>query len=119
MDLAAFDPGKFGSAFALWILVAIAIEEAGNGLFNWKHFKDAIGGKGLKTPIIFIASVLVCSYFNTDIFLALIESVGIAGQSNWVSIGLSALLLTGGSGTAFRVLNRVREARKKLAEGTN
>ena len=116
MSVEALDVEKLGAAFALWVLVAIAIEEAGNGLFNWKHFKDNLGGKGLKTPIIFIASVLVCSYFNADIFLALISSVGIEGQSNWLSIGVSALLLTGGSGTAFRVLNRVREARKKLAE---
>ena len=119
MSLQALDVEKLGAAFVLWILVAIAIEEAGNGLFNWKLFKDNLGGKGLKTPIIFVVSVLVCAYFKTDIFLALIGSVGITGESNWLSIGMSALLLTGGSGTVFRTMNRIREARKKLAEGTN
>ncbi len=114
MSLEALDVEKLGAAFLLWIIVAIAIEEAGNGLFNWKHFKDNFGGKGLKTPIIFILSVLVCAYFKIDIFLAFIASVGIAGESNWLSIGMSALLLTGGSGTAFRVINRLREGKKKI-----
>ena len=115
MSLEALNVEQLGAALALWIIVAVAIEEAGNGLFNWKHFKDNLGGLGLKTPIIFFLSVLVCAYFKTDIFLAFIASVGIAGQSNWLSMGMSALLLTGGSGTAFRVLNRVREARKTIA----
>ena len=119
MSLEVLDVEKLGTAFALWILVAIAIEEAGNGLFNWKLFKDNLGGKGLKTPIIFVASALVCAYFKTDVFLALIGSVGIAGESNWLSIGMSALLLTGGSGTVFRTMNRIREARNKIAEGSN
>lgn len=114
MSLEALDVEKLGAAFLLWIIVAIAIEEAGNGLFNWKHFKDNFGGKGLKTPIVFILSVLVCAYFKIDIFLAFIASVGIAGESNWLSIGMSALLLTGGSGTAFRVINRLREGKKKI-----
>ncbi len=116
MSLETLDVGQLGAAFALWIMVAIAIEEAGNGLFNWKHFKDNLGGKGLKTPIIFVVSVLVCAYFKTDIFLALIGSVGIDSESNWLSIGMSALLLTGGSGTVFRTINRIREAQENVTD---
>lgn len=36
-------------------------------------------------------------------------------KSNWVGKGVSALLLTGGSGTMYRVLNRLREAKKQIA----
>ncbi len=114
MNVETLDVEKLGAAFLLWIVVAIIIEEAGNALFNWKPYKDNLGGKGFKTPIIFVVSVLVCAYFDIDILLALIGAVGVVGKSNWVSIGISALLLTGGSATAFRVLTRLREAKKKI-----
>lgn len=84
-------------------------------VFDWKLYRENLGGKGLKTPIVFIGSVLIVSYFNVDIFTALIGSVGVQGESNWVSKGVSALLLTGGSGTVYRVLNRLREAKKQIA----
>ena len=114
MNVEALDVEKLGAAFLLWIVVAVIIEEAGNTLFNWKLFKDNLGGRGLKTPIIFVISILICSYFKIDILLALIGSVGVHSTSNWISYGVSALLLTGGSATAFRTLNRIREARKKV-----
>ncbi|MDE0281063.1 MAG: hypothetical protein OXN16_08270 [Gammaproteobacteria bacterium] len=114
MNLDALDPEKLAAVFVLWVVVAVIIEEAAGVLFNWKPYRDKFSGKGLKTPIVFVLSVLICTYFNTDILIALIGSVGITGESNWVSTGVSALLLTGGSSTAFKTLNKMREARKKV-----
>ena len=115
MSLETFDLEKLGTVFVLWVVLAVIIEEAAGVIFNWKPYKDKFSGKGLKTPIIFVLSALICAYFNIDILVALIISVGITGQSNWVSTGVSALLLTGGSSTAFRTLNRVREAKDNIA----
>lgn len=117
MSIEALDIEKLGGAFLLWIVLAIIIEEAGNTIFNWKPYREHLGGRGFKTPIIFVVSALIGYYFGADVFLALIDSVGVAGESNWLSIIVSALLLTGGSGTAYRALNRLREARKKVADG--
>ena len=114
MNTELLDMEKLGAAFVLWIVVAIVIEEAGNALFTWKPYKEHLGGKGFKTPIIFITSVLICAFFDIDLFLALVSSVGVSAMSNWLSIGISGLLLAGGSGTAFRTLNRLREAKKKI-----
>ena len=116
MNVEALNVEQLGAVFLLWVVLSIVIEEAGNALFNWKPYKNHLGGKGLKTPCIFLVSVLTCAYFNTDIFIGLIKSLGVDADSNWLSIGISALLLTGGSGTAFRTLSRIREARKKIAE---
>ena len=116
MDLGSLNVEAFGAALVLWLVAAIVIEEAAGALFGWKLYKERLGGKGLKIPIIFIASYLICYYFSIDIFLALIAPVGIEGTSNWISIGVSALLLTGGSGSVFKVLNRIREGQKQLAK---
>ena len=115
MPLDPVNVETFGAALILWLVTAVVIEEAGNALFGWKQYKERLGGRGLKTPIIFVVSYLLCYYFGIDIFLALIAPVGIVGTSNWISVGVSALLLTGGSGSVFKVLNRIREARKELA----
>ena len=114
MNLEILDVAKLGTAVGLWIIVAVVIEEVFKPVFDWKPYRENLDGKGLKIPIVFIGSVLVVSYFNVDIFVALIGSVGVQGDSNWVSKGVSALLLTGGSGTVFRVLNRLREAKKQI-----
>ena len=115
MPLDPVNVETFGAALILWLVTAVVIEEAGNALFGWKQYKERLGGRGLKTPIIFVVSYLLCYYFGIDIFLALIAPVGIVGTSNWISVGVSALLLTGGSGSVFKFLNRIREARKELA----
>lgn len=114
MNLEVLDLEKLGAVFVLWVVLAVIIEESAGVIFNWKPYKDKFSGKGLKTPIVFVLSALICAYFNIDILIALFDSVGIMENSNWVSTGVSALLLTGGSSTAFRTLNRVREAKDKV-----
>ena len=114
MTIESVSVEAFGFALLLWLVAAIVIEEAANALFGWKLYKENLSGKGFKTPIIFIVSYLICSYFDIDIFLALITPIGVGGESNWISIGVSALLLTGGSGTVFKFANRIREAKREL-----
>ena len=110
------DGGKLASAAVLWVFLAILIEEACNILFNWKYYKERLGGKGLKTPIVVFVSLLICFVFDTDIFMLGVQGVGLTAESNWLSKILSALLLGGGSSTAFRVFQRFREARKQLQQ---
>ena len=119
MSVEALDVEKLGAAILLWVLVALIIEEVAKALFDWKPYKDNLGGKGFKTPIIFVVSILICFVFDVDVFLALVGSVGVKAETNWLSCGITALLLTGGSGTVFRFLNRLREARKKIEGGGN
>lgn len=114
MDL--INEAQLGKAFILWVFVAVIMEESGNSIFNWKIYKENLGGKGLKTPIMIALAVFICASFDVDIFREVLGAVGIAGDSNWISLGISALLLSGGSGTAFRVLERLRQAGKKAAE---
>ena len=114
MEVEVLNVEQFGAAMSLWILVALIIEELAKALFDWKLYKDNLGGKGFKTPILFVISALICFIFGIDIFLALVEPLGIKAETNWLSCGITALLLTGGSGTVFRLLNRLREAKKKI-----
>ena len=114
MNVEILDLEKLGAVFLMWVVVAVIIEEAVGVIFNCKPYKDKLSGMGLKTPIVFVLSVLICLYFNIDILIAFIDSVGIMGESNWVSKTVSGLLLTGGSSTAFRILNRVRETKEKV-----
>ena len=118
MNLDALNWDNLIAAIFLWFVTSLIIEEASKAVFDWKIFKDNFAGKGLKTPIVFVESVLVCVYFKIDILLALLGAVGITGQSNWVSTGVSALLLTGGSSSVFRMLNRLREAKTQISGGS-
>ena len=34
-----------------WLILSIIIEESMGVLFNWKHFKEKMSGKGWKTPM--------------------------------------------------------------------
>ena len=119
MSVEALDVEKLGAALILWVLVALIIEEIARALFEWKPYKDNLGGKGFKTPILFVVSALICFIFGVDVFLAHVGSVSVESGSNWLSCGITALLLTGGSGTVFRFLNRLREAKKKIEGGGN
>ncbi len=117
MTFETLDIEKLGAALILWALVALIIEEVAKAIFDWKLYRDSLGGKGFKTPIIFLVSISICFIFKIDIFVALIGSVGIVAASNWLSCGITALLLIGGSGTIFRFLNRLREAKNKIEGG--
>ena len=114
MEVEFLNVKQLGAAMMLWVLVALIIEELAKALFDWKLYKDNLGEKGFKTPILFVVSALICFIFGIDIFMALVDSVGIKAETNWLSCGITALLLTGGSGTVFRFLNRLREAKKKI-----
>ena len=83
MEVEVLNVEQFGAALSLWILVALIIEELAKALFDWKLYKDNLGGKGFKTPILFVISALICFIFGIDIFLALVEPLGIKAETNW------------------------------------
>jgi len=118
MDIQSINLGQIGLVAFVWLLVAIVIEEASNTLFKWKFFKIYFDGKGLKTPIIFIVAGILCLYYDIDIFQALMKSIGITVDSGIITCVLTALLLTGGSGTVFRTFNRIREGKDQLTQNS-
>ena len=116
--LESIDLVNLGKALMLWLLVAIIIEEVCNVVFNWKVYTNSgLVGRGLKTPFIFVVSLVVSASFGIDIFKALMAPIGVTIESGPVSYLLTAALLNGGSGTVYRVFNRVREGKTKLAGG--
>ena len=116
MNVQSIDMQMLGLVAVAWLAIAVVIEEAFNTLFNWKHFKK-FNNLGLKTPIIFGTSWALCELYKVDIFQAILASISITIETGFISCLITALLLTGGSGTVFRVFNRIREGQSKLSEG--
>ena len=101
----------------IWVFLSIVLEEVFNTLFEWKIYRNHVDGKGLKFPIkMAILLFLVNTYPGMDIFHKLLKAMGLEGTSGAISYSITALLLSGGSSTAFKVLKRMREAKKKLEE---
>ena len=114
MDINSIDMQMLGLVAVAWLAIAVVIEEAFNTLFNWKYFKNRFNNIGLKTPIIFITSLVLCEFYKVDIFQAIMAPIGISIETGFFSCMITALLLTGGSGTVFRVFNRIREGQSEI-----
>ena len=114
MNISSIDMQMLGLVAVAWLAIAVVIEEALNTLFNWKHFKKRFNHIGLKTPIIFGMSLALCEFYKVDIFQAFLAPIGISIETGFFSCMITALLLTGGSGTVFRVFNRIREGQSKI-----
>lgn len=105
-------------AIVVWLFVSFIVEELCNVLFKWKLYEQwGLNGRGYKTPIIFAIAFLICFYVKIDIFALLMESINITVETGIVSYAVSAALLNGGSGTVYRFLERIREAKKELGQG--
>ena len=97
------------AAIFVWLFISLIVEELCNVLFKWKIYKEwGLNNRGLKTPIIFVISAIICVSTGIDIFARLMASIDININSSIVTYAVSAALLNGGSGTVFRFLERIR-----------
>lgn len=101
----------------LWAVISIILEEIFLALFDWKVYKNYLNGRGLKFPIkVGIILIFVNTYPSMDIFEKLLSVVDSKIATSAISHLATALLLSGGSSTVYSVANKLREARKNLAE---
>lgn len=104
-----------GAVLLLWVVLAIILEQVFHALFEWKVYKNYLDGKGLKFPIkVVVILILVNTYSEIDVFQKLLLVINGAAQASAISYSATALLLSGGSSTVFKVISRLREAKGKL-----
>ena len=100
-----------------WIFLSIVLEEIFDALFDWKVYKRLFDGKGLKFPIKFLLIMcMLFAYPKTDIFRNLLDAMKLNGESGMISYTATALLLSGGSATAYKVLRKFKKAKEELKD---
>lgn len=86
------------SAFVL----AVLLESAFALLFNWRLFLEFFVGKAWRTPIMFVAALVVVRAFHLDLMSSLFDAYaqrpdGVPSSGSWFTSALTAMILAGGS----------------------
>jgi len=104
-----------GFLFA-WLILATVFEEMFFVVFNWRFYKNRWDGKGFKTPIMLVVVLILCYVYSIDLFYEIIEIFQLSEEPKRYFIGnvITAMFLIGGSGTVFRVLEKIRQSKEKL-----
>ena len=98
-----------------FVVISIVLEESLGVLFEWKYYKNRFAGKGWKTPIKVLAAFLLCYFYGLDFIANLLKAMNMSDSSeSFIGRSITALFLAGGSSTAFKTLNRIREAKKQI-----
>ena len=101
--------------FAIWLILAIIIEESIGLLFNWRIFKQFSKEKGWKVPIVFFVSLAFCFAYGVDLITEVLQIFGILeanADKHIIGYVITAAFLGGGSGTVYRTIDRIRKARR-------
>ncbi|MEM9268176.1 MAG: hypothetical protein AAGA78_04470, partial [Pseudomonadota bacterium] len=92
-------------------IVAIVLEVAFTALFNNRAFRKLNWFPGIKTLVAFGGSAVVVWVFQFDIFGEIMRAISASDAflpgAGWVSGGITALLLAGGSGTVFYLYTKL------------
>jgi len=97
---------------------SIIFEIAVTPLFGWRLYKQYLGGKGWKMPIITALAFVVFWGYEMDIIYAMLNAMGVEGSIE-KSIGgqaLTALLIAGGSKNVHQILNRMKILGRAMKE---
>lgn len=95
-----FDTASLARELARVLGFVILIESAMAALFRWRAYRVLLGGRALKTPIMFAVGWLVVTQFHYDIVARLLQIADPGSQvvqSGTFSQLLSALVIAGGS----------------------
>jgi hypothetical protein len=92
------------------LVLAIVLENAFALLFNWRLFLEFFVGKAWRTPIMFVAALIVVYTFDLDLVSKLFYAYNPATASQaglkmtWFTRVLTAMVLAGGSAGVNRVM---------------
>ena len=103
-------PPKSGEMLTVLLglfVVATVLESALATLFQWRPFRELFNGKAVKTVIMTAAGLIVVVGFDYDVFATLMGKAGAVGESGPASVGLSALILAGGSAAVNKLFQNL------------
>lgn len=102
---------RIGEIFLVGGTLSILVQQALQVLFDYEPINNFLKGKKLKFPIAFLTSVILCNQGSVDFFANLFNS-----SSNWYTLGMSALLVAGGSYTWIRLFGDFYNLKKVKEE---
>lgn len=88
-------------------VLALLLESAFALLFNWRPFNAFLNGRSVRSPIMFLASLVVVHEFHFDLMAQLFDAYFPSGAGASSSPGtgvLTAMILAGGSAGVNRIL---------------
>ena len=120
-------PGALEEAFRILmsaLVLAVLLESAFALLFNWRLFLEFFVGKAWRTPIMFVAALIIVRYFHLDLMARLFDVYSPETDpqkypGNLFTQTITAMVLAGGSVGVNRVLVALRfreEARPEAVQ---
>lgn len=107
-------------ALTVLLVVAVLIENALNVLFHWRVFLTYFNLRGIKTIIAVAVSALIVQQFNIDVVASLVDTYSSEKvESSFVSIALTALIVSGGSSGVNTLMVSLGYRDAKRAESVN
>lgn len=105
--------GEILGALALLVVLSMLLERALVLLFDWRHFKARLDGLGLKSPIAFLASLVVCARYKFDVMAVLFPD-----GSGYSALGIliTAAIAAGGSAGAITLFQGVLRFSKEAQD---
>jgi hypothetical protein len=99
-------------------VLALLLESAFALLFNWRPFNAFLVGRSVRSPIMFVASLVLVHQFHFDLMAQLFTaySPGGAGEPSFGTGILTAMILAGGSAGVNRILTTLG-FRSQLKDG--
>lgn len=100
-------------------VLALLLESAFALLFNWRPFNAFLNGRSVRSPIMFVASLLLVHQFHFDLMAQLFDAYfpsGAGTNSNPGTGVLTAMILAGGSVGVNRILTTLG-FRSQLKDG--
>lgn len=90
-------------------VIAVLLESAFALLFNWRLFLEFFVGKAWRTPIMFVAAVIIVRAFELDLVAQLFsaynpEANATIGRGTWFTSAITGMVLAGGSVGVNRLL---------------
>lgn len=104
------------SELAKLVVLAMLIERALILIFDYRWYQKKLSGKGLKVPISYVVSLIICAAYKFDILSELFEP----GNQSTMGIALTAAIVAGGSAGAITLFQGVlgfsKDAQAKAKE---
>ena len=98
---------SIGEVLAAFLVLSLVFEMAMTPLFNWRIFKERLGGKGLKTPILLLLAFVTFWGYGLDIVRDCLVALGYEAALTLGGQILTALLIGGGSQGFFELFRRL------------
>lgn len=114
---AEFDTHTYRILFALFEVVVLAfiLERGLYFVFDYRHIRDRLKGRGVKAPIALGVAWFICHQHDFDLIARTIDP----GGETQIGIFMTATVVAGGSAAAMTLFSGVlkfkRQAREQIA----